>query len=119
MNNPKLVLLLLRIGLAAVYLYAGTSSILYPNEWIGFLPHFISFFVPAATALFCIALSQVVLSLWLISGFKTFYAAVLAAVMIFGIIIFNLNALIVTFRDISIFLTSVALAIGTYKKTQN
>lgn len=116
MNNPKLVVLLLRIGLASVYLYAGIASILSPNDWIAFLPSFMSIFAPATTALLLIAISQIILALWLISGIKTFYAAIVAGVMILGIIVFNLNALIVTFRDFTIFFSAIALAVGTYKE---
>jgi uncharacterized membrane protein YphA (DoxX/SURF4 family) len=118
MNNPKLVVWLLRIGIASVYLYAGVSSILNPNDWIAFLPPFISVFVPAATALFGIAVFQIILAIWLLTGFKTFYAALIAAFMILGIVVFNLNALEITFRDFTIFFASLALAAGTYKVNQ-
>lgn len=116
MNNPKLVLLLLRIGIASVYLYAGVAAIISPNDWIAFLPPFINNFIPASQVLLLVSVMQILLGIWLLSGLKTFYAALVAGGMILGIILINLNALDITFRDFTIFFASLALMVGTYKK---
>ena len=41
LNNPKLAQALLRIGLAFVFLYAAISSLMHPDEWVGYLPSFL------------------------------------------------------------------------------
>lgn len=114
MNNPKVVNLLLRIGLASVYLYAGVFAILSPNDWIGFLPQFTKNFFPPDQLLLFLSVLQILLGVWLLTGIKTFYAALVAGIMIIGIIAVNLNALDITFRDFTILFASAALAVGTY-----
>lgn len=116
MNNPKTVLVLLRIGLATVYLYAGISAIISPQDWIAFLPLFLKSFMPLETLLLITSVTQILLALWLLSGLKAFYAGIASAVMILGIILLNLNALDITFRDFTVFFASLALALGTFKR---
>ena len=57
---------------------------------------------------------QIGLALWLLSGKYTFYAAILAAVTLLGIIFPNISDLDVIFRDVAIFFGAVALALLTY-----
>ncbi len=111
MKQTKLASLLLRIGLAAVLLYAGVAALLNPQEWIGFLPGFVSHILPAALALTLFSLFQIALAVWLLSGFKTRYAAFLTALTVVGITVANLSALITTFRDVAIIFAALALAI--------
>lgn len=110
-------MLFLRLGLASVYLYAGISAILFPQNWIAFLPLFLKPFIPLETLLLLTSVIQILLAVWLLSGLKLFYAGIASAVMILGIIFLNLNALDITFRDFTIFFTSLAVVIGSTKKT--
>ena len=105
--------LLLRVGLASVWLYAAVAATLAPTDWIGFIPLFVTGIVPAKLALMGFSLLEAVLGGWLLLGWKPRYAALLSALMVAGIFLSNLSALIVTFRDIAIFFAALALAVLT------
>lgn len=116
MQNPKIVLLLIRIGLASVYLYAGIASIVSPNDWIAFLPPFLKAFVSLELLLLLVSILQILLGIWLLTGIKSFYAGLVSAILISGIIIINLNALDITFRDFTILFSSLALSTATFRR---
>lgn len=99
--------LLLRIGLAFVFLYAGIAAFVEPDVWISYLPGFIQQYgiLQAFSAV------QILLGLWLLSGKRQRYAASLAALMLAGIIVANFSAMDVVFRDVAIFLSAAALAV--------
>ena len=56
---------------------------------------------------------EIALGLWLLSNKKTFYAAILSALTMAGIVIFNLQGMNVVFRDVTIFFAAAALAVLT------
>ncbi len=108
----------LRVGLALVLLYAAIAAFLNPGAWEVYVPSFIGVIVPLSLFLTLFALYQAVLALWLLSGKYTFYAAVLAAVTLLGIIFPNIADLDVIFRDVAIFFEAVALAFLTYPSSK-
>ena len=110
MSSTKLAAIFLRVGLAVVFLYAAIASLADPMAWIGFLPAFLTSVFPAHILLTIFSVVEILLSLWLSSGMKTFPAAVVSAVMLAGIIIANLALLDIVFRDIAIFFAALALA---------
>ena len=59
---------------------------------------------------------NIVLALWLLSGKKIFYAAILSSVAIFFITLFNLGAFDIVFRDIGLLFAAIALAVMHYEK---
>jgi uncharacterized membrane protein YphA (DoxX/SURF4 family) len=111
MQKERTVSLLLRISIAFSFIYVGISSFLNPTSWIGYIPGFIDNIFPRAIFLNIHAVIDILLGLWLLSNKKTFYSASLAAVILFGITIFNLSSMEIVFRDISILLAAIALAI--------
>jgi uncharacterized membrane protein YphA (DoxX/SURF4 family) len=111
MKQQKLAEILLRIGLAATFAYAGFSAIVMPQAWIGFLPAFIGHIVAPSLALELFSVLEVGLAAWLLSGFWTRYAALATAVFTTGIMVVDLGALLVTFRDIAIIFAALALAV--------
>lgn len=115
MSNPKLAVFVLRLSIASVFLYASVAATLQPDNWIGYLPQFTRSFIPASLLLLGFSFYQVTLSLWLLSGWKTFYAASLAAITLLVIIFVNLGQVDILFRDFAIFLAAIALAIGGNK----
>lgn len=116
MHNLKAVHMLLRVSIASVFLYAAVAATLQPLNWIWYIPEFLRNMFPAQLLLGGFSLYQVLLSLWILSGKKTFYAASLASVTFIGIIVANLTVLDVLFRDFAIFFASLALAVGSYTK---
>jgi uncharacterized membrane protein YphA (DoxX/SURF4 family) len=108
-NNINIASWLLRIGLAAVFLYAGISSLQHPLEWIGFLPTFMTKVVAATTPIKVFAIYELVLSIWLLSGKYLKYCALLCALTLTGIVVTNMSQLITTFRDVGLAFMALAL----------
>ena len=117
-QNQRAVNLLLRISIASVFLYAAVAATLQPQNWIWYIPQFARNIFPGQLLLVGFSLYQLCLSIWILSGWKTFYAASLASLTFLGIIGANVNVLDVLFRDFAIFFASLALAVGSYKKAQ-
>jgi len=117
-QNQRAVNLLLRISIASVFLYASVAATLQPQNWIWYIPQFARNIFPGQLLLVGFSLYQLLLSIWIVSGWKTFYAASLASLTFLGIIGANVNVLDVLFRDFAIFFASLALAVGSYKKAQ-
>lgn len=102
--------ILLRSGLAIVFLYAAASSLRTPLDWVGYLPHFLTNHIHAVTLVKIFAIYELILALWLLSGHYIKYAAILCTLTLFGIVATNPHQLIVTFRDIGLAFMALALA---------
>lgn len=108
-SNTNVTSWLLRLGLAAVFLYAGISSLQHPLEWVGFLPTFLTKAVAATTLIKVFAIYELVLAIWLISGKLLKYSALLCALTLAVIVITNPSQLITTFRDMGLAFMALAL----------
>ena len=116
MEKEKAVLLILRIGIAFSFIYVAFSAFLNPANWIGFIPDFATLGLVSKELFLQIhAVIDLILGLWLLWGNKTFYAAIVSAIFLAGIILFNLGSMDTIYRDISILLAAVALAVISYK----
>lgn len=115
MNRRETINLLLRVGLAGVFLYAAFSATVRPDNWIGYFPQFLRDIFPAKYLLVSFNVYELVLSIWLLSGRKTFYSALISALTLFGIIVTSLGALDITFRDFGLLLAAIALAVDSKK----
>jgi uncharacterized membrane protein YphA (DoxX/SURF4 family) len=111
MTKEKIASLLLRIGLAIVFLYAAVASFLEPGTWIAFLPSFLTNIIPAGPLLTIFSIYEIIVAVWLMSGRKIFYAAAIASLTIVGIISSNLSFLDIVFRDFAILFAALALAV--------
>ena len=116
-EKEYLVKFFLRFGLAIVFLYSAISSFLQPTSWVGFIPNFVTYILPKTMFLHLHEALNLVLAIWLISSKKTYYAASVSSISLFLIIIFNLGALDIIFRDIAILFASLALIISSYEET--
>ena len=110
MPQQKAALILLRLGLAFVFFYAAISSFLNPNDWIGFFPILSRDFFGANLVLSAFSFYELALGFWLLSGKWQFYAGLISALTILGIIVFNLGAFDIIFRDAGLFFAALALA---------
>ena len=106
----------LRFGIALVFLYAAIASFLDPQSWMGFIPSFITNHITRAYLLSIFSIYEIILSFWLFSGKKTFYAAILSSITLVGIIISNLSQFNIIFRDVAILFAAIALAFLTKEK---
>ncbi len=118
MTREKAVIWLLRISIASVFLYATVAATLQPFNWIGYIPQIARDMFPAQTLLLGFSLYQLLLSLWILSGWKSFFSASLAACTLLGIITANIAQVDILFRDFAIFFAAVALAVGSYKNSK-
>jgi len=120
MNDSKyLVSFLLRLGLAVAFLYAAVAAILDPTSWVGFIPLWLRDIIPGDIFLIIHSVGEIVLALWLLSGKRTYLAALLASAAMFFIIIFNFGALDIVFRDVAILFMAIALAVLTKSEARN
>lgn len=110
LNNIKVASWLLRIGLAAIFIYAGSGALLHPSHWVGYLPNLATDHIDANSLLKIIAIYQLALAVFLLSGWRIRWAAILSMLTIAGIFFSNLNVLEITFRDIAVFFAATALA---------
>lgn len=100
---------LLRIGLAAVFLYAAVGATLQPDHWAGYLPPAITHVVAQTLALKLFAVFELVMAVWLVVGWLGKWAAIVTMLTMAAIIVTNTAALEVTFRDVAIGFAAAAL----------
>ncbi len=115
-KNIYLTSFLLRVALAVVFLYAGMSSILYPESWVGFIPEFVSGIIDPSIFLIAHAIAEIALAIWILSDKAILYSSSIAALFMFGIIISNVGAFDIVFRDVAILLMAVALIALNYRR---
>ena len=111
MRNVRLASLILRLGLAFVFLYPAIAAFIDPSSWVGFLPVWLRRILPEKTLLSLFSLYEIILAFWFLSGKKVFYAALIAVLTLFGIIVTNSGAIDIIFRDIAILTAALALAV--------
>jgi len=115
-GKVALISFFLRAGLALVFLYAAISSFLNPSSWIGFIPLFLRNLVDANLLLTLFSIYEIILGVWLLSNRAIFYASLLSALTMLGIIISNFGALDIVFRDIAILFSAIALMVLEYTR---
>jgi len=110
-DKNDIVLLLLEVGIAFSLFYAAIFSFLEPSNWIWFFPEFIRNIFPGNTILHIFSVVEILVGLWLLSNYKVEYPAIITALMMTGIIIFNYELHGIIFRDVPILFAAVALAV--------
>lgn len=108
-DQKRIVSLILRIGLAFAFIYASLSAFVSPNDWVGYLPQAMRNIVPGTVLLPIFSSLELILAIWLLSGWMIIYAALLAAAMLGGIVVLDPALLPITFRDISLVFMALAL----------
>jgi uncharacterized membrane protein YphA (DoxX/SURF4 family) len=107
--NPNFAKVLLRVGLALTFLYAAVSALRTPDAWTGFVPQGVTNLLSAKTVLDTVAVLQLLIVVGLLVGRYLKLTAVVAAVLLTGILVANLNSLVVTFRDMGLACMALAL----------
>jgi hypothetical protein len=106
----RLVDFFLRNGLALAFLYAATAQFLKPEEWMFWFPQWLGNIVDLGILIHFFSAFEIGLALWLIADRKTLYAAIVSAATLAGIVVFNLQALDLIFRDVALLFMALALA---------
>ncbi|PIR83722.1 hypothetical protein COU18_03545 [Candidatus Kaiserbacteria bacterium CG10_big_fil_rev_8_21_14_0_10_51_14] len=114
MNREKIAHVSLRIGVAFAFLYPPFNALSDPNAWIGYFPVFVKGYVPDEVLLHAFGIVEVVIALWILSGWRIFWPSVAATAMLLGIVILNPTNFQVLFRDLAIAAIPFALAVISY-----
>lgn len=110
--------LALRAGAAYAFLYPPLAALADPVSWFSYFPGFIrNLPLDPALILHGFGAIEVVIALWLLSGRNIRIPAALATVLLLGIVAFNTAQMDVVFRDLSIALMTLALALVPNPRT--
>ena len=101
---------LLRAAVAFAFLYPALSGIFEPYTWIGYIPSFAKGFVDDVVLLHMFGTVEVILALWILSGWRIFWPSLAAAAILIVIVFVNPQEFPILFRDLSIAAAALALA---------
>ncbi len=110
-NEMRIVWFLLRFGVAFTFLYASISAFLNPVPWLSYFPDFIRAMVPDSLLLLSWGIGELVIGVWILSGYRIFLPSMAAASLMFGIFLFDFHSINIIFRNVAILCTSLSLAI--------
>lgn len=111
-SNARTGYLFLRLGAAFAFLYPPFSAFFGdPYTWFGYFPQFLQGYVPDMVLLHAFGVVEIIIGLWILSGYKIFLPALAATAMLLGIVVFNFSQLDVLFRDIAIACMTFSLAV--------
>ena len=102
----------LRVGLAFVFLYAAIGSLLFPVNWIGYLPGFIQY----DGILILFSVYEILLGIWLLIGYKVYIPGIISSITLIGIIVSNIGVFDIVFRNIAALGGAIALVFLAYPK---
>jgi len=115
-KSDQLLSLMLRLGLAFVFAYAGIDAIREPGVWIGFLPPIVTKLAPMKLVLDGFSISQLALAAALLWRKSSFYAASISTLTLTGIVVNSLimdpSSMLIVFRDIGLVFASLALMLA-------
>jgi hypothetical protein len=114
--ESKFPIYVLKFGLAFVFLYAAYAQFVRPLDWVGYFPSYVRGYIPDNLMLNMFSIGEVLLALWIVSGWRAYIASLLGAVAFLGITVTNLSVLDVTFRDVGLASAALALAFLTMPK---
>ena len=108
-HNPAIASLLIRVGLAAVFVYAGVDAFKNPDAWISYIPSFSTHIIDAKLSLDIISVIQILLAGLLVSGKYLKLSTATAIGFLAGLLVFNPATFLITFRDIGLIGAAAAL----------
>ncbi len=105
----KIAKWLLRIGLAFVFIYAAVEIHFHPENFLKYVPLFVSHAVPVNTFLPVFGIGEIILSLWVLSGWHGRVASMICFLILVAIIVPNMAYFSVLFRNVAVALGALAL----------
>lgn len=110
MQKEKIAHLSLRVGAAFAFLYPPLAALSDPYSWIGYFPRFIQALpVEPLLLLHGFGVLEVVIALWILSGWRIRLPAAVATLMLVAIVVCNIPEFPILFRDLSIAAMTLAL----------
>ncbi len=115
--------LALRVGLAFAFLYPPYAALIDPTSWLGYFPQFVlaatgSLGIPELVVLHGFGVVEVIIALWLLSGWRVYYPAAAATLILAAIVLLDYQNFDVLFRDVSIGLAALSLALAEWARAQ-
>lgn len=114
-GRDDLALWILRLGLAFVFTYAATAMFLNPASFMMYVPGVLVSSVGATPILVSVAAFELLLAIGLLWTRFTSRASLMAAGMMVVIVLCNLDAFHVLFRNVAIGCAALSLALQTRK----
>jgi hypothetical protein len=113
----KAAQLIVRIGVAFAFLYPPVDALGSPDSWSGYFPPFLlNSGIDTLVLLHGFGVIEVIIALWILSGWRVYVPAVIAAVMLVSIVAFNLSQFEILFRDLAIAAAALALAVDAWQR---
>lgn len=109
LSKTELAKWLLRFGLAFVFVYATIEIYINPQNFLKYTPKSVLTYVPLDFFLNAFGVVELAVAVWLVSGWKGEYPALLSFMMMVGIVAFNMEHFQVLFRNVAIAFGSLAL----------
>lgn len=112
MRTEYIAHFILRFGAAFAFLYPPFAAIGDPYSWIGYFPRFVQNLpIESLFLLHSFGVIEVIIGLWILSGWRIRFPAAVATLMLIGIVVFNVPQFPVLFRDLSIAALTLALTL--------
>ncbi len=102
---------ILRGGVAFAFLYPPINALSDPYSWIGYFPAFTRGYVDDLVLLHVFGIIEVLIALWILSGWKIVLPSLAAAGLLLAIVFFDFSQMQVVFRDLSIAAAALYLAL--------
>lgn len=120
-SPARFAYLLLRLGVAFAFVYPAISALSEPYTWLGYMPPFVlalaaSLGVSDMVVLHLFGVLEVVVALWILSGWRIFWPALFASGLLLAIVALNWSEFPILFRDVSLAAMSFALALMNWPK---
>ena len=107
--------LLLRLSVAFAFLWPSISAHIRPEAWVGYFPGFIwNMGLSESAVLWGFTIFHLIIVIWLLSGKYVFIPSAIAVIFLLSVVLMNLSQIDVIFRDISLALVALALALQSY-----
>ena len=100
----------LRIGLSFVFAYAAIEVYTHSENFLKYLPDMVQDLIDPKYFLPAFGIGEIILALWLLSGWNVHYAALISSALMVGIILPNLDSFHILFRNVAIGFAALALA---------
>lgn len=100
----------MRVALAFAFIFPAVNALFDPSAWIGYFPTFVHGIVPDEVLLHTFGAIEIILALWVLSGWKIAFPSLVMAGMLVAIVAFNPSQFQILFRDLSIAVAAIGLA---------
>lgn len=110
--------LLMRVAVAFAFIYPAVDAWFNPDSWIGYFPGFVLAIAGSNTELLLHSWGaiEIALALWVLLGTRVFIPSIIMAAALLAVVLANPGQFPILFRDISIALAALSLALVNKRK---